>query len=590
MKKTFHAISVLVVFVLLVIVTSACSAATPAPAAPTNAPAAPAATAAQPTAKATQPSAATSQPTAAATATQLSAATKQPTVATQPAATATLPSAAGPDQQRIVAAFAKTKTATAFKVSENLSGNGTIVQFSPGMPTNVVLVGADGEFKGQDSHVKLSGLAGMLLSDDPAKGIEVTQVGGKTYIHGPASALNAPTDNWYVLNANSGFTMTFSVPENLDSLAAINGDWSQFKKSRSDTFDGKKCDVYSAGKEAAGSIIQTVSKPILTSLVADSGSTDMWICDDGYLHNLTATVQAHDSTTPTKAGKIEMSFHIFEQGGNVVITAPANALAAVSTNGAAPTSAPVPTKAAGNSGQATATSTDGHWEGTSSSDSPISFDVSNNQITYVNLNYNVQAGGCSLSGSYGKTPDNAQIKSSAVAIQLTDSDGLQFIFAGTFASNTQANGTLEVKGPTTNCGTIDAKTTWTAQNTPPDAQPTPDVSIATPSAGGGTGSTDSTDVVLGFFDAINAKDFDTAMNLVQDDVIVNAGSTTIMGQADLKTYLQKQTARGVTYTASNLDSLGDLVTFSLKTSDQASAVKGDTAIVQDGQIQILTLH
>ena len=580
MKKNLSTISIILVLAVVVILASACSAATPAPAAPTIAPA-------QPTAKATQPSAPTSQPSAAATSTKPPVASTQPAAtATQPAATATLVAAARPDLQPIVAAFAKTKTATAFKVAENLSGNGTIVQFSPSMPPSIVLVGAEGEFKGKDSHVKLSGLAGMLLSDDPAKGIEVTQVGGKMYVHGPASALNAPTDNWYVLDANSGFTMTFSVADNLDSLAAANGDWSQFKKSRSETFDGKKCDVYSGGKDAAGTIVQTVSKPILSSLVADSGSTDMWICDDGYLHNLTATVQAHDPTTPSKSGKIDVTFHIFEQDGNITIAAPANALAAVGTNNAAPTSAPAPTKSAGNSGQATATSTDGHWEGTTSSDSSISFDVDNKQITYINLNYNVQAGSCSLSGSYGKTPDNAQIKGSTVALQFTDSDGLQFIFGGNFTSNTQANGTLEVKGPTTNCGAIDAKSTWTAQNTPPDAQPTPSSSSST---GIGT-SMDATDVLMAFFDAINAKDLDTAMNFVQDDVIVNAGSTTIMGAADLKTYLQKQTARNITYTASSLNSIGDIVNFSLKTSDQASAVKGDTAIVQDGQIQILTLH
>lgn len=161
MKKTFYITSLLAVFTLLAIVISGCGAAAPAPATPASAPVAPAATA-------TQPSAATTQPTAA---------------ATRPAATATQPGAARPELQGIVAAFAKTKTASAFKVSEKLSGNGTIVQFSPNMPTSVVLVGADGEFKGKDYHVKLSGLAGMLFSDDPIKGIEVAQVGGKTYVH-----------------------------------------------------------------------------------------------------------------------------------------------------------------------------------------------------------------------------------------------------------------------------------------------------------------------------------------------------------------------------------------------------------------------
>jgi ketosteroid isomerase-like protein len=101
---------------------------------------------------------------------------------------------------------------------------------------------------------------------------------------------------------------------------------------------------------------------------------------------------------------------------------------------------------------------------------------------------------------------------------------------------------------------------------------------------------DSMDVLLGFFDAINANDLDTAMTLVQDDVIMTAGSTTIIGKADLKTYLQKQAAQNVTYTASNLDSTGDIVNFTLQAGDNAPAVDGDTAIMVDGELQTLTLH
>jgi hypothetical protein len=457
MKKKLYSTFLIAVSAVLVIVTAACGAATPAPVLPTVAQVVPSATA-------TQPSAATAQPTAAATqpaATAPSAATAQPTAA------ATQPAAAGPGQQGIVAAFAKTKTASAFKVSEKLSGSGTIVQLSPGMPTSVVLNGLDGEFKGKDYHVKLSGLAGSLFSDDPTKGIEVTQIGGKTYVHGPASALNAPQDNWYVLDSNSGFTMSVSVPDNLDSLAATNGDWSRFQKSRSDSLDGRKCDVYSAGKEAAGATIATVSQSFLKSVVAESGSVEMWICDDGYLHLLNASVQAHDETTPAKTGKIDLTFHIFEQGGNIVVAAPANALAAVSSNGAAPTSEPT---------------------------------------------------------------------------------------------------------------------------SPPDAQPTPDDSTTTTQPGGVTSTTDSAQVVQQFFDAVNQKDVDTAVSLVTDDVIVNAGSTVIMGKDDLKSYLQKQIARNVTYTPSKLTDTGGIVNFSLQTSDQTSAVGGNTAIVDSGQIQIMTLH
>lgn len=315
----------------------------------------------------------------------------------------------------------------------------------------------------------------------------------------------------------------------------------------------------------------------------------MWICDDGYLHALNASVQAHDQTTPAKTGKIEMSFHIFEQDGNIAIAAPANALAAVSANGASPTSAPIPTKPATSSGQSTATGYYGQWEGTTSSDTSVSFGVSGNQITSVNLSYSVQAGGCSVSGSYSTTPDNALINGNTFTIQLTDSDGKQFTFTGTFASNTQASGTLQVKGPTESCGAIDAKATWKATSAAADSNSTssatPDVSTAP-----ATVSIADTDVLLAFFQAVNAKNLDAALALVDDQVVFNIASTPGIGKEDLKAYLQNQTSRNVMYTASNLTSNGGVVSFTLKTSDKTTAVDGDTATVDENKIQTLVLH
>ena len=230
MKKPFHVTLLLVLFPLLAIVISGFGAPRPAPATPVV-----------------------------------------------PVAPANQPKASSPDLQGISAAFAKTKTATAFRIAEKLSGSGTIVQLLPNMPDNLVLLGAEGEFKGKDSHVKLTGLAGMLWGDDPVKGIEVTRIGDKTYVHGPSSALNALEDQWYALDSNSGFTLNFSLSDSLDQLAAANGDWARFQKSRSESFDGKKCDVYSAGKEAAGDTLAAVSQSILMESVADSGNIDLWI-------------------------------------------------------------------------------------------------------------------------------------------------------------------------------------------------------------------------------------------------------------------------------------------------------------------------
>ncbi len=253
----------------------------------------------------------------------------------------------------------------------------------------------------------------------------------------------------------------------------------------------------------------------------------------------------------------------------------------------APTAAPIPTQTAASSSQSAPAGYAGDWNGTTSSaDMPISFTVENNQVTFVNLSYSVQSGGCSLSGSLSKTVQ-ATIDGKSFTTQFTDGDGKQYLFAGTFASGKDANGTVQVKGTSTVCGIFDAKATWTEKNAPADVQPTPSAATSSPQPGG-TSSMDSTDALLAFFDAVNANDLDTAMNLVQDDVILTTGSTTLIGKADFKAYLQKQAAQNVTYTASNLDSTGDIVNFTLQAG--GNAVDGDTAIMVDGKIQTLNLH
>jgi hypothetical protein len=52
----------------------------------------------------------------------------------------------------------------------------------------------------------------------------------------------------------------------------------------------------------------------------------------------------------------------------------------------------------------------GEWEGKSAKDSPLSFTIENNELTYLNVNYSVESGPCQfLSGSRGETKVNPPI-------------------------------------------------------------------------------------------------------------------------------------------------------------------------------------
>jgi hypothetical protein len=233
---------------------------------------------------------------------------------------------------------------------------------------------------------------------------------------------------------------------------------------------------------------------------------------------------------------------------------------------------------------------DGDWNGSVNSiDVPISFHVENNQITFVNLGYSVQTGGCSLSGSLSKSVDNGSIASTSFALQLSDDYKKQYTFNGTFGSNMEAKGTLEVKGTSESCGSFDSTNAWAAKEGPADASATPSALGSAPASIPTAGS-NPVDVVQSFFDAVNADDIDTAIDLVDDNVAFNIGSTTGVGKDDLRTYLEKQSANSVTYTAGNLQDTAGIVSFSLQTSDSTTATKNNSAIVGDNLIQVLTLH
>jgi len=267
----------------------------------------------------------------------------------------------------------------------------------------------------------------------------------------------------------------------------------------------------------------------------------------------------------------------------VVETAPRTSVSASPT-----AAAPMPTQAA-NSSQSAPAGYAGDWNGTTSSaDTPISFTVENNQVTFVNLSYSVRSGDCSLSGSLSKTV-NATINGKAFTMQITDDDGKQYIFAGTFTSNTQASGTLQVKGTSQTCGAFDAKATWNAQvgaaSSDASADSTPDTSAMPASA-----NMSDSDVLLVFFQAINRKDVDAALALTDDQVVFNIASTPGIGKDALKVYLQKQISHNVTYTVSNLKSMDLVLSFTLQASDTGSRVDGDMASVDSGLIQTLTLH
>jgi hypothetical protein len=221
---------------------------------------------------------------------------------------------------------------------------------------------------------------------------------------------------------------------------------------------------------------------------------------------------------------------------------------------AQPTAAP--TNVAPTTAAAPSANYDGEWKGNTSSDGPFSLIVDNNQLTYFNLNYGGAAGTCqSMSFSYAKSLDNAPIKGKNFSTQATFQSGDQITLAGSFKSNTEAAGSFTIKSTGDVCGAFEVKGTFTAKNGGGAVASTPNQLNPAP-----TGDSASK-TLRAFFDAINAKNVDAALALVHDAITFNIASTTGVGKAALKTYLQGQISRGATYTLSNRDDQGDSIDF-----------------------------
>ena len=145
---------------------------------------------------------------------------------------------------------------------------------------------------------------------------------------------------------------------------------------------------------------------------------------------------------------------------------------------------------------------------------------------------------------------------------------------------------------------MDVKATWTAKNTPPasasgdNATPTEVAAEDTPTAESSV--SDPTDVLSSFFQSVDNKQIDDAMDLVSDDVVFNVGSTSGVGKDQLKAYLQGQVDKGVVYKSSDITTISDIIHLkvqaNLATGDTYATYANSTVILDGGEISVLTLQ
>ena len=224
-------------------------------------------------------------------------------------------------------AWDKSQTATAYRMEFDVSASGNLRNLPGLMNSNqeTALFTMSGAVSGKDTQMVLKGWLSMFLGGDANKGFEIMSVGNKTYIRGPAAMFGAPENKWYVANDQFKSNLTNSRGF-LSSTQPI--DWNGFQKSSSETLDGRRCDVFRADRDATNRLFLnldtqgTRTQDLFDAL--DNAEIKLWLCDDGYFHQLTMNLEGHQSAAPTDKVSMQVRVHLFDYNANIKIAPPAN--------------------------------------------------------------------------------------------------------------------------------------------------------------------------------------------------------------------------------------------------------------------------
>lgn len=227
---------------------------------------------------------------------------------------------------------------------------------------------------------------------------------------------------------------------------------------------------------------------------------------------------------------------------------------------------------------------DGTWNGTNSDDSEIVFEVTENQISSVTINYQADNNGCTFSGAVSMGIDPSPISADEFSANFTAPNDYVYTFEGSFTSETEASGTILVQSPASGmCGAFEEELTWSAAKgsvSETDSGDTED--------GSGSSDTDEIAVVTQFFDAVNTGELDSALALVDENVMFSFGANgTQFGRDNLKSYLSTS---GVTYQISDTESFGSGMAQFTATASDGTTYSFCTVLFQEGKIISLTLQ
>lgn len=230
----------------------------------------------------------------------------------------------------IIEAWNKAKNAATYRIEYDwtIKGNFPDIPAEWNAGQGLQLFSVAGAVNGKDSQMTFKGFWSVLFTGDPNASMEIMSIGGKAYIKGPAPLIGAAENKWYVSSGASTNSLP-KVNEYADVLSDPNVDLSAFRRTSTDTFDNRRCEVYTGDKVATFKLFQlldakdTPDKDTLKEV--ETAETKFWVCDDSYLHQFTMNIEGRNKDKPNEKVEFQLRLHLFDLNGNVKITPPQNA-------------------------------------------------------------------------------------------------------------------------------------------------------------------------------------------------------------------------------------------------------------------------
>ncbi len=281
--------------------------------------------------------------TAACGGTEAPAPTVAPIVPTEPAAAAqsqpTAPAtqaapAAANGASAFADALANAKQAQVYRVELELKASGQFADLATSQSpsdTELVLISMNGAVRNQDAQLNLSGVFASLITGflgfTDTDGVELLNVGDHAYIKGTLS--DSSEDKWYDLGSSQDVQAPLTPASLLESLEQANLNAADFQQTGTQALDGQQCTVYTGDRAAVIAAFSSVganqAEPLDPSMV-DDAAINFYICPDGYLHQMTMTLTAHEPENPEQKGTFTLNLHIFDiDSSDINIVAPTGA-------------------------------------------------------------------------------------------------------------------------------------------------------------------------------------------------------------------------------------------------------------------------